>query len=261
MQSQIDSLQSQMDTILGLTKFLNGHPIMALRDPSDIAQFDTTTGIGSGDWIGWGICNGNTYTGPDDPIISPDLRDRFIVGSQGSYSIGNVGGLDTVTLSILEMPTHSHGLTDPGHSHGLTDPGHNHNVVDPGHTHAASSVPHQHTFTTDAAGDHAHTYEKIDVAGSDYYIPELIATHQIDFSFANDDTTINGNHTHTGITDMAAPGINVVTAFTGVNILNAFTGMTVNISTTGITMATEGGSQPHENRPPYYALLLVQKIF
>ena len=53
---------------------------------------------------GWALCNGSNGT--------PDLRDRFVIGAGGSYSVGNTGGSkDSVVVS------HSHSITDPGHSH------------------------------------------------------------------------------------------------------------------------------------------------
>ena len=55
------------------------------------------------------LCNGSNST--------PDLRNRFVVGSEGNYSVGNTGGSDNVTLSTSQMPVHSHGVTDPGHFH------------------------------------------------------------------------------------------------------------------------------------------------
>lgn len=35
-------------------------------------------------------------------------------------------------LSIAEMPSHSHGVSDPGHAHGVNDPGHSHLYNRPG---------------------------------------------------------------------------------------------------------------------------------
>ncbi|MBF0422966.1 MAG: hypothetical protein HQL73_08240 [Magnetococcales bacterium] len=57
----------------------------------------------------WVLCDGNNKT--------PDLRDRFVVGSGGKYAPGSTGGLDVVRLTTNEIPSHTHNLTDPGHSH------------------------------------------------------------------------------------------------------------------------------------------------
>jgi len=52
---------------------------------------------------GWAICNGQNGT--------PDLRDRFIVGTGSSYSLGNTGGANSVTLTTSQMPSHKHNTT------------------------------------------------------------------------------------------------------------------------------------------------------
>ena len=49
---------------------------------------------------GWAICNGQNGT--------PDLRDRFIVGAGSAYSIGNTGGANSVTLTVAQIPAHTH---------------------------------------------------------------------------------------------------------------------------------------------------------
>ena len=49
---------------------------------------------------GWVLCDGNNGT--------PDLRDRFIVGAGNEYAINNIGGENEHTLTISEMPSHSH---------------------------------------------------------------------------------------------------------------------------------------------------------
>ena len=51
---------------------------------------------------GWVLCDGNNST--------PDLRNRFVVGAGtgGNYSPGDTGGADSVTLTINQIPAHSH---------------------------------------------------------------------------------------------------------------------------------------------------------
>lgn len=64
---------------------------------------------------GWLLCNGLNGT--------PDLRDRFVVGSGSHYAKGDTGGSDEVTaaatvtvaghvLTVAEIPKHTHTLTD-----------------------------------------------------------------------------------------------------------------------------------------------------
>lgn len=58
---------------------------------------------------GWGLCNGTNGT--------PNLSGRFIVGvgSNGTntYTAGQKGGSDSVTLNIDEMPSHDHYILSP----------------------------------------------------------------------------------------------------------------------------------------------------
>jgi len=52
---------------------------------------------------GWYLCNGENGT--------PDLRNRFIVGSGDEYSTGNTGGEKEHVLTVEEMPSHSHSYS------------------------------------------------------------------------------------------------------------------------------------------------------
>jgi microcystin-dependent protein len=48
------------------------------------------------------LCDGNNST--------PDLRNRFVVGAGtgGNYSPGDTGGANSVTLTVDQIPPHSH---------------------------------------------------------------------------------------------------------------------------------------------------------
>jgi microcystin-dependent protein len=60
--------------------------------------------------LGWVICDGNNGT--------PDLRGRFIVGVNGNdYKLKDTGGEKTVTLSVEQMPKHSHVLESESGAH------------------------------------------------------------------------------------------------------------------------------------------------
>ena len=74
-------------------------------------------------------CDGGVYNKSDYPklydvldsryIISgsqftvPDMRDRFPVGSGASYEPNETGGENEHLLTVSEMPSHSHGYTQP----------------------------------------------------------------------------------------------------------------------------------------------------
>ena len=60
---------------------------------------------------GWALCDGQNGT--------PDLRDRFIVGTGSTYSSGNTGGANSVTLTESQLPSHNHTFSGSGSdSHG-----------------------------------------------------------------------------------------------------------------------------------------------
>lgn len=52
---------------------------------------------------GWALCDGSNGT--------PDLRDRFVVGAGSSYAVGATGGENTHTLTVDEIPSHTHDVT------------------------------------------------------------------------------------------------------------------------------------------------------
>lgn len=51
---------------------------------------------------GWGLCDGSHST--------PDLRNKFVIGSDGDHARGAEGGANT----------HDHTFTTDGHAHTLT---------------------------------------------------------------------------------------------------------------------------------------------
>jgi microcystin-dependent protein len=61
---------------------------------------------------GWALCNGQNNT--------PDLRDRFVIGSANLYAVGASGGSkDAIVVSHNHTATSL--VTDPGHTHGVNN--------------------------------------------------------------------------------------------------------------------------------------------
>lgn len=52
---------------------------------------------------GWSLCDGQNGT--------PDLRNRFVVGVGGGYYPGETGGAKRVTLTVDQIPSHTHGYS------------------------------------------------------------------------------------------------------------------------------------------------------
>lgn len=127
---------------------------------------------------GWKLCDGTNGT--------PNLSGRFIVGYNSSDSdynlIANTGGEKVHTLTIQEMPIHSHGGTSDNQSRG-----------------------HAHSGTTGLEGSHAHTYStRLGYYNADgdmggYWGNEASATTSSDGNHSHAFTTgdISQGHTHT----------------------------------------------------------------
>lgn len=107
---------------------------------------------------GWVLCDGTNGT--------PDLRGMFIVGYDPSdidYDvIGGTGGEKTHTLTINEMPSHSHSVTgttsmDGDHSHNYEDRYSVNTVLAGMAGQARDDSENFQTKTTQLAGAHSHT--------------------------------------------------------------------------------------------------------
>ena len=165
---------------------------------------------------GWYLCNGSNST--------PDLRNRFIVGagSGSSYSVGNTGGSNTVTLSTSQIPAHSHTTNNHSHNASVSDPGHGHSVSvsDPGHYH--------NTSVTGAKLFPGYGGAHVPYGGAGGYP----GTH---FNMSNANTGISANAS------------------------NANTSISVSTGNANPSTNNTGGGGSHENRPPYYALCYIMK--
>ena len=75
---------------------------------------------------GFALCDGGTYSAPGKPaVITPDLRDRFVLCSGTTHPIGERGGTSSATLPVTigettltasQMPNHSHSIFIAGGS-------------------------------------------------------------------------------------------------------------------------------------------------
>jgi len=113
----------------------------AFLHPNNVG--DIKYSIRTSDHQGWIVCDGRslsrsvyaelfaiigtTYGNDDSTTFKlPDCRGR-VLGAIGSgtglttRSAGTLLGTETHTLTIAEMPSHSHGITDPGHSHSYVN--------------------------------------------------------------------------------------------------------------------------------------------
>ena len=163
---------------------------------------------------GFVICDGNNST--------PDLRDRFVVGAGNSYSVGDTGGANNVTLGTVDIPAHSH----------TTD----------NHSHSFDAGNHTHSFSGSGSSSHNHSFNW------QYSAPPFHSNA----SLPTRDQYKAGNGVGSSNTSNATVSLSV-SGNTGNAAVSGNTG-NANPSTNNT-----GGGQAHENRPPYYALCYIMK--
>lgn len=249
-------MQDNVETLMAALKpFTCGHPILLVEQADDVACFDLDSGLGSDCWEGYALCNGETHkNSKKENIVTPNWIDRFVVMAGGTYAVDDIGGEAEHILTIPEMPTHTHVVTDPGHEHVLNDPGHTHAINDPGHNHPFSDPGHTHSVD-----DHNHQINPA-VFGVDYNS----GTGPFGGSVGAlaSDTNYGGLTTNDASLsiDSSTTGITMDDAFTGISNEEAFTGINMDEAVTGITVEEEGGGEPHNNLPPYVAAFYVIKL-
>ncbi len=115
---------------------------------------------------GWSLCDGTNGT--------PDLRDRFIVGAGGSYNVGNTGGIASVTLTLNQIPAHTHSASSSAAG---------------AHNHTASSSTSQGTEFSQSSSHGGGVYYGMGTI--QYNNNQRLGTH-------SHDITVNeaGSHTH-----------------------------------------------------------------
>lgn len=111
--SNIPRLNAGSQTFTG-SMTVNGN--LTVPSPSTLNGFGTIPIGGIIIWsgainqipAGWALCNGTTVNGR----TTPNLQDRFVVGAGSTYSVGNTGGANFVTLTVAQIPPHTHGYAD-----------------------------------------------------------------------------------------------------------------------------------------------------
>ena len=199
---------------------------------------------------GWVLCNGLNGT--------PNLMNRFIIGSGSTYTTSNTGGNSTVTLATVNLPAHNHtGTTvaNGDHSHTGTT------VANGNHTHSGTTTTngnHSHSGTTTTNGHHAHTILMRISNGSGYGTGNPVAanydqgsqdcgTYGAGDHYHTFNTTTNGNHNHT-----------FNTSTTGSHN-HTFTTNTTGSHTHTFTTNNTGSGTAFNILPPYYSLAYIMK--
>jgi len=141
-----DGISAATRGVTNLETEVAGQPTEILKQVQDIAQgirtaLEKAIPVGTiamygadRDPEGWMRCDGrlldrgnyaklfavigtaNGFTSPSNFRL-PDIRNRSVVGTGDSYRLGDKGGSGSVTLSVNQMPAHTHDIgefEDPG---------------------------------------------------------------------------------------------------------------------------------------------------
>lgn len=166
-------------------------------------NFDDT-GLGIGSLVGWALCNGNNGT--------PNLSNKFVMGTTDSSSLNNTGGTNSYSLTTNQLPSHDHTFVTA--SAGA-------------HTHSLSiNSAGSHTHCEGSAGSHTHNVWQAIKSGSVAYGSSYTAavgswgwntsvssagSHTHSICSAGDHThsgtaSSAGAHTHSGTTNSTGSG-------------------------------------------------------
>jgi microcystin-dependent protein len=184
---------------------------------------------------GWLFCNGsevskslyprlfavigNLYGTPANSsnFVLPNLAERIPVGKSNSNSVANSGGNSSITLSVGQLPSHTHaGTTDANGTHthtGTTDAEgtHSHSVYDPGHTHSVQDAYFaenrgngQNVYGTSAGTDSDNDYITRNInTGNSYTGVSIYSAGSHVHTFTSQNA---GSHSHTFTTGSTGNG-------------------------------------------------------
>lgn len=214
---------------------------------------------------------GNYFGGTETEFYLPDLRERVPVGRNSAktdYALGETGGTATVTLTIEQMPSHthiqnSHNHTQSAHNHGLNS--HTHSI--PAHSHGLNSHTHSFSATTstkELKGDWTcvgyKTHTGNGIVSRNYINANSNLSKGSSFGGIGFDIDASHNHTVSGTTGAASGSTANSSALTS----GAASGNTASVTATNnATTATNqetGGGNSHNNMQPYIVLNYIIKV-
>jgi microcystin-dependent protein len=221
------------------TSTWTGQPISVQVPPGALMPYAASTAPS-----GWLIANGSaisrsTYAalfsaigttyGVGDGATTfniPNLQGRVIAGQDASQTefdaLGKTGGEKSVTLSVSEMPSHTH--TQNAHNHSGS---------------TGSAGTHGHSSSIGTGGSHTHTYTRLSSSVAGRASGTLNTQTGVT---SGSSTSSNGSHNHSiSITE------------------NGSHTHSVSIGNTTAVNNDTGGGQAHQNLQPYISLSYIIK--
>jgi hypothetical protein len=174
------------------------------------------TGLGIGTLAGWALCNGSNGT--------PDLSDKFVMGTTIPSALLETGGANSYTLSTNQLPSHGHDFT------------------------TSSGGSHSHTLTINYDGSHSHTLSQYN----------LLVYSNTDPNYGLQ--SVDGHpSTHYYLASPTYPGDKTTSSTSDHNHSGSSVSNSITHMHSGTTNTTGSGSDI-DNRPAFIKLAYIIKL-
>ena len=164
------------------------------------------------------------------------IEGKFLLGSSSTYSLGTTGGEATHTLSVAELPSHSHSYDKPKSNTNSTTL-----------TAAQSGLPaHTHAFIQPTVNGGSHRHAIVKQVDNNSGSAINIGSGSAKVFYQNNNsvyTEYDGGHTHS----VSGGAVGAVSG----GAKDASSGHTHGISFDGVNTGTKGSGTAHNNMPPY----------
>jgi microcystin-dependent protein len=200
---------------------------------------------------GWHLCDGSLHGSAALAAVigstrTPDLRDRFVVGAGGTYQKGITGGVAAVTLTEGQsgLRTHGHGASSAGEAQEHTHSGGTGGV----------SVDHSH-YVSLGGGGHGHNSSygnNYQLSGQDQNLAGDVAGPIANSADRIGSLFTDGGHGHAGQSGGISSDHSHSFTTGGRSAQHSHA-----VTVSGVAGAS--ASEPHENRPPFYALTFIMR--
>lgn len=193
---------------------------------------------------GWALCDGTTQ----NSVVTPDLREKFVMGAAASTNPGTTGGASSLSLVTANLPSHTHGV----------------GTIGSGHTHSFSGTnTHDHGDGTLSVSSHSHSISgtshshSVNYNTSTIYLPATgsattVVTSVGSGSNSGSTGSANGANSSTG---NSSPSISGDTSNASISV----SGTTGSASMSGTSAATGSGTA-FDNRPAFYEIAYIMYV-
>lgn len=192
---------------------------------------------------GWALCDGTTQ----NSVVTPDLREKFVMGTAASVNPGSTGGANSLQLLEANLPSHTHGAgtIGDGHSHSFSGTNtHDHGDGDlaaGSHSHSLSGTSHNHSISYNSQTVF------LPVSGSAVTVVTSVGSGS---SSANTSSQSVGSSTGSATASVTGDTSNASISVSG-------TTGTANLS--GTSGAT-GSSTAFDNRPAFFEIAYIMYV-